>query len=137
MTKTTDGTNLERAKAKAEEQRRFRRYAVNFPCLVKPRGAREAAVLPELQSETYDVSRGGLFFVASADWKVGTAIECELRLPVNASAGRPVGIRCGGTIARVVPQEEGRVGVGATIKHYEFFHLGNNGERRLVTGLRA
>ena len=93
--------------------------------------------MPELQSETADVSKGGLFFAASADWKVGTEIECELRLPVMIFAGRPVGIRCRGTIARVVPQEEGRVGVGATITHYEFFRLGKNGERKVVTGLRA
>jgi hypothetical protein len=75
-------------------------------------------VLPELEVETLDVSRGGLFFLASADLTLGTAIEFELDLPALV-VGMPARIRCRGTITRVVPQEAGRIGIGATIDHYK------------------
>ena len=81
------------------------------------------AVLPELQAETKDVSTGGLFFVGAANWEVGTAIECELRLPLRAFSGRQVAIRCRGRVARLVPQQDGSVGIGATIENYDFSRL--------------
>jgi hypothetical protein len=105
--------------ATSPDQRRFRRYGVKLPCRVKPRASRKSAVLPELEVETLDVSGGGLFFVASAELTIGTAIELELDLPAHV-VPRPVRIRCRGTITRVVPQEEGRIGIGATIDHYKF-----------------
>jgi hypothetical protein len=116
------------AKASSEDQRRFRRYAVNFPCVVKPRKKRKAVEGAELEAETQDVSSGGLFFLATSNWEIGTEIECELRLPVKAFGGRPIGILCRGKVARIVSKDGDRVGVGATIEHYEFFHV-NNGER--------
>jgi hypothetical protein len=78
----------------------------------------KSAILSELEVETLDVSRGGLFFVASAELTIGTAIEFELDIPALL-APRPARIRCRGTIARVVPQEEGQIGIGATIDHYK------------------
>lgn len=114
------------AKVSAEDQRRFRRYAVNFPCVVKPRKKRKAVEVAEFQAETQDVSSGGLFFLASTEWEIGTEIECELRLPVKAFGGRPIGIHCRGKVARVVQQDGNRVGIGATIDHYEFFHVTND-----------
>ncbi|MBI2818099.1 MAG: PilZ domain-containing protein [Acidobacteria bacterium] len=109
-------------RAKTEDQRRFRRYAVSFPCLVRP-GTRKATLESEIEAETRDVSSGGLFFVGSADWELGTEIACELNLPVKACPGSPVGIQCRGQVVRVVPQEDGRLGVGIIIRHYKFFHL--------------
>jgi hypothetical protein len=104
--------------ATSRDQRRFRRYGVKLPCRVKPRASHKSAVHPELEVETLDVSRGGLFFLASAQWTIGTAIDFELELPAHR-VRRPVRIRCRGTITRVVPQEEGRMGIGATIDHYK------------------
>jgi hypothetical protein len=69
-----------------------------------------------------DVSGGGLFFLASSEWNIGTAIEFELDLPAHV-ARRPVKIRCRGIITRVVPQEGGRTGIGATIDHYRISTL--------------
>ena len=103
------------------DQRRFRRYSMKLPCRVKPRASGKNAVFPELKVETLDVSGGGLFFLASAEWTIGTAIEFELDLPTGVGR-RPVGIRCWGTITRVVPKEGGRMGIGATIDHYRFSH---------------
>jgi len=104
------------------DQRRFRRYGMKLPCRVKPRASRRSAALPELKVETLDVSGGGLFFLSSAEWTVGTAIEFELDLPVHI-VRRRVKIRCRGTITRVVPQEEGQIGIGATIDYYRFSPL--------------
>jgi hypothetical protein len=101
----------------SRDQRRFRRFGVKLPCRIKPRAARKSAIYPELEAETLDVSRGGLFFLASAGLAMGTAIEVELDLPAHV-VRRPVKIRCRGTITRVVPQEEGRIGIGATIDYY-------------------
>jgi len=91
---------------------------MKLPCRVKPRASGKSPVLPELAVETLDVSGGGLFFLASAQWTVGTAIEFELDLPADVGR-RLVGIRCRGKITRVVPQEGGRTGIGATIDHYK------------------
>lgn len=100
------------------DQRRSRRYGLKLPGLVKPQASRQSAALPALHVETLDVSSSGLFFLASSEWSVGTAIEFELDLPAHV-VQRPVKIRCRGTITRVVPQEAGRTGIGATIDHYK------------------
>ncbi|MEE8176516.1 MAG: PilZ domain-containing protein [Acidobacteriota bacterium] len=105
------------------ELRKSHRYLVNFPCSVKrSRGSKE----PEetaIPADTKDVSTGGIYFEASANWQLGTEIECVLRLPVKAFGGRPVGIRCRGKIVRVDHPGSDTVGVGATIEHFEFLQL--------------
>jgi len=110
------------------DRRRFRRYVVNFPCTVRPakkRKSHEAPVETAIEAETKDVSTRGLYFEASADWKVGTEIECLLHLPVKAF-GRPVAIRCRGKITRVTQKAPGSIGVGATIEQSEFQYLEKN-----------
>jgi len=104
--------------ATSPNQRRFRRYDVKLRGHVKPRSAHKSTLHPVHEVETLDVSSGGLFFLASAEWTIGTAIEFDLDLPAQV-VRRPVRIRCHGTITRVVPQGGGRVGIGATIEHYK------------------
>jgi hypothetical protein len=99
------------------EQRRFKRFGVKLPCRVKPRPSRKGQLVPEWLLETQDVSAGGMFFVASSDLAIGTTIEVELDLPASIT-GSQARIRCRGTVARVVPQKEGRIGIGATIEYY-------------------
>jgi hypothetical protein len=91
---------------------------MRLPCRVKPRASRKPDLVPALEVETLDVSGGGLFFVTSAGLTIGTAIDFELNLPAEVLRS-PVKIRCRGTITRVVPQEEGRIGIGATIDHFK------------------
>jgi len=69
--------------ATSPDQRRHRRYGMKFPCRVKARASGESPALPELAVETLDISGGGLFFLASAEWTIGKAIEFELDLPVD------------------------------------------------------
>ena len=121
--------------ATSPDQRRFRRYSVKLPCRVKPRASHKSAELPELKVETLDVSSGGLFFLASAEWSIGTAIEFELELPAHG-VRRPVRIRCRGTITRVVPQEGGSTGIGATIDHYKFSPL-REGKQAVIIRAQA
>ena len=104
----------------ASEQRRFRRYALSFPCLIHPKEKRKKSSELGIKVETRDISKGGLYFVASADLKVGTEIHCTLELPLQIFGGRNVGIRCRGKIVRLVPQPEGRIGVGASIESFQF-----------------
>ena len=106
-------------KATPPDQRRFRRYGVKLQGRIKPRVSPTATVLPELEVETLDVSSGGLFFLTSTKWTIGTAIEFELDLPA-LDGPKPAKVRCRGTITRVVPQKKGRVGIGATIDSYKF-----------------
>ena len=108
------------------EQRRFRRYAVQFPCVISPKERSKKAAKSGIRVETKDVSKGGLYFVASADWKVGTVIECVIELPLQVFGGQRTAIRCRGKIARLVPETEGRIGVGATIDTFQFVQLGKS-----------
>ena len=108
------------------DQRRFRRYFANFPCSVRPakRARRKASSETlEVLTTTQDVSRSGLYFTVPGEWTVGTKIECVLHLSAKVVGPKPVAIRCRGKIARIVTQEEGRVGVGATIESFEFIHI--------------
>src|SRR5438105_782026 len=101
-----------------ENHRRARRYAVKLPCLVKAarRGRSTAA---EMEAETQDISRSGVFFLTVGEWKLGGRIECVLRFR-GPGFLHPVTVKCKGTIARIVPQEGGMMGVAATIDKYHF-----------------
>lgn len=102
------------------EQRRFRRYSVNFPCEIRPTKQSGKRMV---STTTQDVSCGGLYFSVPAEWEVGTPVEFVLHLPLKATGSKPVALRCQGKVARVVAQDEQRVGVGATIERFEFIHL--------------
>ena len=106
--------------SESRDQRQFRRYSVTFPCTVNTKKVRRGAERTVLQTETLDVSAGGLFFTAKADFKIGTKIECTLRLPIKSSRDNPVTIHCRGEIVRVVPLLAGAIGVGATINSVKF-----------------
>ena len=103
-----------------KEQRRFRRYSVNFPCEIKPV---KQPTPRRVTTHTQDVSCGGLYFSVPGEWEVGMPIEFMLHLPLKAMGRRPVALRCQGKVTRVVEQEEQRRGIGATIERFEFIHL--------------
>jgi hypothetical protein len=106
--------------ATSPDQRRFRRYSVRLPCRIRLTASGKSAVTPEVDAETLDVSRGGLFVLASAALTVGRDVEFELDLPPRVKRGR-VSIQCQGTIIRVVPIQGECIGIGTTIDHFRIF----------------
>ena len=101
--------------SESKDQRKFRRYAVNFPCTVRPKKTRRGVDRPILQTETRDVSVGGLFFTVKRGLEVGTEIECTIQLPTKSSWNTPGAIYCQGKIVRIVRLGRGAMGIGATI----------------------
>ncbi len=98
------------------ERREARRFNMNLPMRVLPRGAKGR----ELDAQTRDVSYQGLYFLAEAGFEVGNEIEFVITLPQQVTQSGDVNIRCQGTIVRVESTENGRSGIAAKIARYEF-----------------
>jgi hypothetical protein len=102
--------------ADGSERRVARRFTMSLPLRVLPREARTS----ELRTQTRDVSYQGLYFLAEAQFEVGTEIEFVLTLPKQIAQNTEVDIRCRGQIVRVENNADGHVGVAAKIERYEF-----------------
>ena len=113
----------ERNSLPGREQRRFRRFAVNLPCKVKPRSRRKVSAESEVGVCAQDISRGGFYFTAPVGWEIGATLECTIQLPVGVLGTQAVAIRCRGKVARIIPLEKGGIGVGATIDSFRFVRL--------------
>ncbi len=73
----------------------------------------------ELVARTRDLSYRGLYFLAEADFEVGSEIDFVITLPQQVTQSGDVHIRCQGEIVRV-EATEGGVGIAAKIARYEF-----------------
>jgi PilZ domain len=102
--------------ADGSERRVARRFTMSLPLRVLPRESRGH----ELRTQTRDVSYQGLYFLAEAQFEVGTEIEFVLTLPKLPTQTGEVDIRCRGQIVRVESAVDGNVGVAAKIERYEF-----------------
>ena len=98
------------------ERREARRFTMSLPLCVMPRGAKGR----ELDAHTRDLSYRGLYFLAEADFEVGSEIDFVITLPQQVTQSGDVNIRCQGNIVRVEASENGRVGIAAKIERYEF-----------------
>ncbi len=74
----------------------------------------------EMEAQTRDVSYRGLYFLADANFKVGSEIEFVIILPQQVTQASDVNIRCMGEVVRIEPTENGKAGVAAKIARYEF-----------------
>jgi hypothetical protein len=74
----------------------------------------------ELDAQTRDVSYRGLYFLADANFDVGSEIEFVITLPQQVTQSGDVSIRCLGEVVRIEPTENGKVGIAAKIARYEF-----------------
>jgi hypothetical protein len=74
----------------------------------------------ELDAHTRDVSYRGLYFLADANFDIGSEIEFVITLPEQVTRSGNVNIRCSGEIVRIEPVDNGRVGIAAKIARYEF-----------------
>src|SRR6267154_352113 len=97
------------------DRREARRFTMSLPMRVSPRAKGR-----ELDAHTRDVSYRGLYFLADADFEVGSEIEFVITLPQQVMQSGDVNIRCQGKIVRVEPSDNGRVGIAAKIARYEF-----------------
>lgn len=98
------------------ERREARRFTMTLPLRVLPRDAQQA----EFAAQTRDVSYRGLYFLAEANFRVGSEIEFVITLPQTVTQSGDVNIRCRGQIVRVESTANGRNGIAAKIDRYEF-----------------
>jgi hypothetical protein len=98
------------------DRREARRFTMSLPMRVLPRESKGY----ELDAHTRDVSYRGLYFVANANFAIGTEIEFVITLPQQVTQSGDVNIRCLGEVVRIEPTENGRVGIAAKIARYEF-----------------
>ncbi len=104
------------------ERREARRFTMSLPMRVFPREAKDR----ELDAHTRDVSYRGLYFLAAADFKVGSEIDFVITLPQQVTQSGDVNIRCVGEIVRIEPSENGNKGIAARIARYEFMPAAAN-----------
>ena len=100
------------------DRREARRFNMTLPMRLLPRDSQS----PELKAQTRDVSYRGLYFLAEAEFKIGTTIEFILTLPEQVTRSGDVNIRCQGQVVRIESTHNGRTGVAAKIDRYEFLH---------------
>ena len=101
------------------DRREARRFTMSLPMRVLPRESHTH----ELTAQTRDVSYRGLYFLAEAQFQVGSEIDFVLTLPRQAPQTGEVDIRCRGQIVRVEPSSNGRTGIAAKIDRYEFMPI--------------
>jgi hypothetical protein len=97
------------------DRREARRFTMSLPMRVSPRAKGR-----ELDAHTRDVSYRGLYFVADADFEVGSEIDFVITLPQQVTQSGDVNIRCQGEVVRIEPTGNGSVGIAAKIARYEF-----------------
>ena len=98
------------------DRREARRFTMSLPMRVLPREPKGH----ELDAHTRDVSYRGLYFLADANFEIGSEIEFVITLPQQVTQSNDVNIRCLGEVVRIEPTENGRVGIAAKIARYEF-----------------
>src|SRR5712664_904668 len=79
------------------DRREARRFTMNLPMRVLPSEAKGR----ELNAQTRDVSYRGLYFLADANFKIGSEIDFVITLPEQVTQSGDVNIRCQGQIVRV------------------------------------
>jgi hypothetical protein len=100
------------------DRREARRFNMTLPMRVLSHDAHA----PELQAQTRDVSYRGLYFLAEAEFRLGSHIEFVITLPEQVTRSGDVNIRCQGHVIRVEPTQNGKTGIAARIDRYEFLH---------------
>jgi hypothetical protein len=102
--------------ADGAERRVARRFTMSLPLRVLAREPRSA----EFRTQTRDVSYRGLYFLAEAQFEVGSEIEFVITLPQQIAQTSDVDIRCRGEVVRVESVSNGQMGIAAKIDRYEF-----------------
>ena len=101
-----------------QELRTTRRFNLRLPVEVKY----SADTVKQAKAHTRDVSSRGICFYFDTHIQPGSDIEFTLTLPPEITLTESIRVRCKGTVVRVDSPStpNGKLGVAATIQHYEF-----------------
>ncbi len=97
-----------------EHRRADRRLALQVPITLLPVGSG-----PTMTGITRDVSIGGVFFYAPAEFSVGSKVVFELTLPAEILNGKAMPVRGKGEVLRVAVNPEGQTGVAVRVDSYQ------------------
>ncbi|MGH9580051.1 MAG: PilZ domain-containing protein [Terriglobales bacterium] len=100
----------------AQEQRILRRFAMELPVSVKYSNGG----VHRVRCFTKNVSANGVFFLMDSQIGIGSEIEVVMVLPPEVTMTEPISVQCQARVVRVEPTSNSRVGIAATIHHYEF-----------------
>lgn len=101
-----------------QEMRATRRFNLRLPVEVKY----STDSVKQAKAHTRDVSSRGISFFFDTQLEPGSDIEFTMTLPPEITLTESIRVRCKGTVVRVEPPSTpgGKVGIAATIQHYEF-----------------
>jgi hypothetical protein len=99
------------------EQRKSRRFLIHLPVIVR---WTDGNLVEEAETETQDVSSGGLRFYLSKGLKRGSAVEILMTLPRQMLPAGPVRVRCRGRVVRTSLEGSDKVEVAAVIQRFQF-----------------
>lgn len=77
--------------------------------------------ISEAQTESCDVSSGGIYFVLSEHIEHGSSVEIVMTLPAEDALESRTRLHCQGRVRRSEVVELNRIGVAAQIERYDFF----------------
>lgn len=100
------------------DRREARRFNMTLPIRLLLQNSQPQ----ELPAQTRDVSYRGLYFLANAEFQLGSPIDFVITLPQQVTKATDVNIRCHGQVVRIEPSNNGHVGIAAKIERYEFLH---------------
>jgi hypothetical protein len=99
------------------DQRRFKRYALSLPLILRTSGSG----LAEETCETRNLSSGGVLFATQRNIAPGDLIEYDIALPGKKPDDDTVTLHCRGKVLRSRQLEDSRAReVAATLERYEF-----------------
>src|SRR5205814_8958658 len=85
------------------DRREARRFNMTLPMRLLPKDAQS----PELKAQTRDVSYRGLYFLAAAEFKIGSNIEFVITILEQVTRSGDVNIRCQGHEGLIEPTKNG------------------------------
>ena len=98
-----------------QERRSAKRYRFNFPLKVSWSDR-------QTLTKTAEVSSRAVYFFFAETLPVGTPLQFVLTLFPEVTESKPVQLTCGGHVLRA-DALPGRIGIAASIDHYEFERL--------------
>ena len=104
------------------DRRTTERFPLNLPMTVR---WTTRSGITETQTESEDVSSGGIYFYLSERIKDGLEVEIVLTLPHEVTLAGRARVQCHGRVRRSEVMLN-RVGVAAQIDSYQFLHERQN-----------